>query len=144
MQYRKALELDPSFFFAQWGLGWTDVEAGRFSEASAELEKAKAMDSRPFVAGFLGYAHAAAGNRGRAQAIIAELNQMSSLRFVSPFCTAIVYLGLDDKPRALEGLDKAYGVRSQWLTMLKVDRIFEPLRSEPLFIELLKKVGLNN
>jgi adenylate cyclase len=142
-QLRKALELDPSFFFAQWGLGWTDVEAGRFKAAVAELEKARAMNSPPFVTGFLGYAYAASGDRAKAQATIAELNQMSSRRFVSPFCTAIVYLGLGDKPRALEGLEKAYEVRSQWLTLLKVDKVFDPLRSEPRFIALLKKVRLN-
>ena len=68
---------------------------------------------------------------------------MSSRRFVSPFCTAIVYLGLGDRERALDGLEKAYEARSQWLTFLKVDRVFDPLRSDPRFIELLKKVGLD-
>jgi hypothetical protein len=62
-------------------------------------------------------------------------------RFVSPFCAAIVYLGLGHKQRALDGLEKAYAARSQWMTFLKVDRIFNPLRSEPRFVELLKKVG---
>jgi adenylate cyclase len=143
-QYRKALELDPSFFFAQWGLGWTDVEAGKLKEAIAELEKAKAMESPPFVVGFLGYAYAAAGERAKAKAMLAELDQMASHRFVSPTCTALVYLGLGDKRRALDWLEKAYEVRSQWLPLLKVDRIFDLLRSEPRFIALQKKVGLNN
>ena len=76
--------------------------------------------------------------------MIAELNQMSSRRFVSPFCTAIIYLGLGDKERALDGLENAYEVRSQWLPeLLKVDRIFDPLRTDPRFIELLKKVHLD-
>ncbi len=76
--------------------------------------------------------------------MIAELNQMSSRRFVSPFCTAIIYLGLGDKERALDGLENAYEVRSQWLPeLLKVDRILDPLRSEPRFIKLLKKVHLD-
>jgi tetratricopeptide (TPR) repeat protein len=143
-QYRKALELDPSFFFAQWGLGWTDVEAGKLKEGIAELEKAKAMESPPFVVGFLGYAYAAAGERAKAKAMLAELDQMASRRFVSPSCTALVYLGLGDKRRALDWLEKAYEVRSQWLPLLKVDRIFDLLRSEPRFIALQKKVGLNN
>ena len=76
--------------------------------------------------------------------MIAVLNQMSSRRFVSPFCTALVYLGLGDKEWALDGLDKAYEARSQWITRLKVDRMFDPLRSEPRFIALLKKVGLGS
>ena len=142
-QFRKALELDPSFFFAQWSLGWTDLEMDKFNEAIPELEKARAMDSPPFVAGFLGYAYAKSGDRAKAEAMIAELNQMSSHRFVSPFCSAVIYIGLGDKQRALEGLEKVFEVRSQWLTILKVDKIFDPLRSEPRFIALLKKVHLD-
>ncbi len=143
-QSRKALELDPAFYLGHEYLGWTDIQAAKFNAAIPELEKARAMDPAPMLAGYLGYSYAAAGERAKAEATIAELNQMSSRRFVSPFCPAIIYLGLGDKQRALEGLKKAYEVRSQWLLFLKVDRIFNPLRSDPRFIELLKKVGLNN
>ena len=97
------------------------------------------MDAPPFITGFLGYAYAAAGEGARAEASIAELNQMPSRRFVSPFCFAIIYLDLGDKRRALDGLEKAYEARSQWLTLLKVDRVFDPLRYDSRFIELLKK-----
>jgi adenylate cyclase len=146
-QSRSALELDPTFYWAQFCLGWADIEAGKFNQAIPELEKARAMDSPPFVAGWLGYAYAMTGEHNKARAIIADLNQMSSQisprRFVSPFCTAIVYLGLKEKERALDGLEKAYAVRSQWLTQLKVDKVFDPLRSEPRFIALLKKVGID-
>jgi hypothetical protein len=68
---------------------------------------------------------------------------MSSRRFVSPFCTAVIYVGLGDKMRALDGLEKAYEARSWSLLWLKMDKIFDPLRSDPRFIELLKKVGLD-
>jgi tetratricopeptide (TPR) repeat protein len=142
-QAHAALELDPNLYLANWALGWADIEAGQFGEAIPELEKARTTDSPPFVAGWLGYAYAKNGERDKAQAIFAELNQMSSQRFVSPFDTAVIYLGLGDKPRALDGLEQAYKVRSQWLTFLKVDRIFDPLRSDPRFIELLKKVHLD-
>lgn len=142
-QARKALELDPSSYNAQFLLGYADFEGDKFNEAIPELEKARAMDSPPFVAGFLGYAYARAGDHAKAEATITELNQMSSRRFVSPFCTAVIYIGLGDKQRALEELEKAYEVRSQWMTLLKVDKMFGPLRSEPRFIELLKKVGLD-
>jgi adenylate cyclase len=122
-------------------VAWTDIEAGKLNEAIPELEKARAMDSPPFVASWLGYAYAKSSERGKAQAILAELNLMSSRRFVSPFCTAIVYLGLDDRVRAMDGLERAYEARSQWLMWLKMDRIFDPLRSDPRFIALLKKLN---
>ena len=140
-QVRKALDLDPNFFFSHWVLGWVEVEAGKAGQAIPELQRAKAMDSPPFIAGWLGYAEAVSGERDKAQAIIGELNRASAHRFVSPWCTAIIYLGLGDKQRALDGLEKSYEVRSQWLAWLKMDRIYDPLRSEPRFIALLKKVG---
>jgi TolB-like protein/Tfp pilus assembly protein PilF len=143
-QCRNALELDPNNWFAQFVIGWIDIETGKFNEATTEMQKARAMDSPPFVAGWLGYAYAKAGERTMTEATITELNQMSSRRFVSPACTALVYLGLGEKEWALERLEKAYDARSQWLSLLKVDRIFDPLRSEPRFIALLKKVGLDN
>jgi hypothetical protein len=91
----------------------------------------------------LAYAYAAAGERGKALAMIGELNQMSSQRYVSPFCTAPIHRGLGDKERALDGLEKAYEARSQWMVGLKVEKVYDPLRSESRFIELLKKVGLD-
>jgi adenylate cyclase len=142
-QSRKALDLDPQFFVPQFDLGWTDIEAGRYSDAVMELEKARKMDSPPFVAGFLGYAYAMSGDGAKANTIITELDQMSSRRFVSPFCTAIVYLGLGNRAKALDGLDKSYDARSWWLLFLKVDKLFAPLRSDPRFIALEKKVGLD-
>ncbi len=143
-QSRKARELDPNSYTLQWAFGWMYLEAGKFSEAIPVLEKARVTDSPPFVAAWLGYAYAKNGERGKAEAILAELNQMSSRQFVSPFCNAIIYLGSGDNERALDGLQKAYEARSQWLTFLKVNRVFDPLRSDPRFIELLKRGGLNN
>jgi hypothetical protein len=50
---------------------------------------------------------------------------------------------MGDRERALDGLEKAYAANSQWMVFLKMDRIFDPLRSEPRFIELLKEVHLD-
>ncbi len=142
-QIRNALELDPNSFLAQWFLGWTDLQAGNFKEAIPELEKARAMGSPSFVVGYLGYAYAKSGQPDKALGLIAELNQMSAHQFVPSFSTAIIYVGLDDRERAMDGLEKAYEDRSQWLLWLKMDRMFDPIRSDPRFIELLKKVGLD-
>jgi tetratricopeptide (TPR) repeat protein len=142
-QARKGLDLDPTVFWAQFVIGWTDILAGKISEAIPELQKARAMGSPPFVAGYLGYAYAASGDRTRDQAVIEELRRESSQRFVSPFCPAIIYLGLGHTDRALDGLERAYEAREWQLQFLKMARIYDPLRSDPRFIELLRKVGLN-
>jgi adenylate cyclase len=142
-QSRKALELDPSQVLAQFALGLADVEASKFNEAIPELEKAAPHSLAFLSSAYLGYAYAAAGERGKAEAIIADLNQTASHQYVSPFCTAIIYLGLGNHEPALDGLEKAYEVRSQFLQVLKGDRMFDPLRSDRRFIALLKKVGLD-
>ena len=101
------------------------------------------MDSPPFVTGYLGYAYAKSGDRAKAEAVLADLKQMSAHRYVSPFCTAIVYLGLGDNERAMDGLEKAFDARSQWVILAKEEKIWDPIRSDPRFIALLKKVGLD-
>jgi len=71
------------------------------------------------------------------------IEELSHRRYAPPDCIAIIYLGLGDKDRALEWLRKAYEDRSFSLVFLKVDHMFDPLRSDPRFIALLKKVGLD-
>ncbi len=68
---------------------------------------------------------------------------MSSGGQVLPFNMAVVSLGLGDRARALDFLEKAYAADSQWLGWLKMDRMFDTLRSETRFAALLKKVGLD-
>ena len=140
-QNRKALELDPES--AEY-IGYTDIEAGKLREALLKLQKVYATDStNAATAGFLGYAYAASGDRARAIAIIADLRQQSSRRFVSPLWPAIIYLGLGDRQRGLEGLEKAYEVHDPWLMSLKMSRVYDSLRSDRRFTDLLRKVGLD-
>jgi len=60
---------------------------------------------------------------------------------VPPFNLAIVYLVMGDRARDLDALEKAYAADSQWLIYLRGDHIFDPLRTEPRFAALMKKLG---
>ena len=142
-QCREARDLDPNAPNAGIQcIGWPDLEAGKFREFIEEMEKAKAQPSAPFDVAFLGYCYAATGDRTRAKAMLEELNRMASQRYVSPVAEAYIYIGLGDRERALERLEQAYQTGSSMLFFLKVDHIYDPLRSDPRFIELLKKVRL--
>jgi len=99
------------------------------------------MASPPFVNAWLGYAYAAAGDRTCALAIIEEMKKSSLDGYVPPFNLAIVYLGLGDRAQALDYLERADAADSQWLIYIGGDRIFDPLRSDPRFVALMRKKG---
>lgn len=136
---RRAAELDPTFFFPQMQFGWIDLQQGNVRAAIPELKKAAAMESPPFATAWLGYAYGAAGDRTRALATIEELTKKSPNSVVAPFNLALVHLGLGELERAMDYLEQASAVNSQWTMYLKVDRVFDPLRSNPRFIALMKK-----
>ncbi len=142
-QANRTADFDPTFFFAPWGLGWIDLEAGKFTDAIPHLQKAASMEAPSFATAWLGYAYGASGDRDKATESIAALNRISLHGYVPPFTLAIVYLGMGDRERALDYLERAHTSHSQWLCWLKMDRIFDPLRSEPRFIALLKKLNFD-
>jgi adenylate cyclase len=135
----RALDLDPAFFYPYLQQALINIDAGKIEAAIPELQKAVAIGS-PQAAGFLGYAYGKTGNRAGAMAVIEELNRKSLHGYVPPFSVAIVYLGMGDSGRAMDYLEQAYSAHSQSLCWLKMDRIFDPLRKEPRFIALMKKV----
>ncbi|HEY4282376.1 MAG TPA: adenylate/guanylate cyclase domain-containing protein [Chthoniobacterales bacterium] len=136
---RRGAELDPMFFFPQMQLGWIALQQGNVRAAIPELEKAAKMESPPFATAYLGYAYGAVGDRARALATIEALKKKSVRGYVPPFNLAIVYLGLGDLERAMDLLEQASADDSQWMMYLKIDRIFDPLRTNPRFIALMKR-----
>ncbi|MCI0695466.1 protein kinase [candidate division KSB1 bacterium] len=142
-QLQQALEIDPDFFAAHLQLGVFFMQQQRFDEAIAEFQKAISLvGENPITLALLGHAYAASGKRSEALAILAQLQQQPLQPFVSPLHLAFVYLGLDEKDRAFEWLEKAYEERANYLIYLEVEPLFDDLRSDPRFAALLKKVGL--
>ena len=74
--------------------------------------------------------------------IVAGLEKLSTKQYVSPSDLAAVYAALNDKDKAFEWLHQAYANRCSFLPYLKVDRAYDPLRSDPRFTELLKQMNL--
>jgi len=141
-QLQKTLELDPESWLTLTYLGWVHIGQGKFSEAITVLQRAKQIDDNQYVLGALGESYALSGNRTEAVAVLAQLKEMSKERYVSPHCIAMIYAGLGDKDQAFEWLNKAFEVRSEHLTWLKVDTRMNPLRSDPRFAEMMRRVGL--
>ena len=141
-QLQKTLELDPESWLTMTYLGWVHIGEGKFAEAITVLQRARQIDDNQYVLGALGESYALSGNRTEALKVIEELKQRSKQRYVSPYCVAMIYAGLADKDQAFEWLNKAYEARSEHLTWLKVDARMNPLRSDPRFAEMMRRVGL--
>jgi len=99
------------------------------------------METWPIITAHIGYAYARSGQKDKGMEILKELNQLGAQRFVSAYCQALVYLGLRDDDKAIDWLEKAYNEGSIWLCWLKVDPVYDPLRSNPRFQALYKKMN---
>src|ERR1700745_2853985 len=95
----------------------------------------------PRSIGVLAYPHARLNERSQALQALKELRDLSKKRYVPSASFAIIYVGLGDKDQAFTWLEKAYEERSR-LPMLKVDPIWDPLRADPRFRELVRRIGL--
>jgi serine/threonine-protein kinase len=141
-QCHKALELDPSFYLPHFVLGWIEiVRGGNYSKAIEEFRLAQAMETQPIIIAYLGYSYARNGQKEKAMEMLNELNQLTGRRFVTPFCQALVYLGLRENNKAIDWLEKAHEERSVWMGWLKVESMYDPLRSDPRFQALYKKMN---
>jgi len=136
----RARDLDPNSSYTQILRGWIDIAERNVSAAIPVLQKADALGAPSWALGYLGYAYGASGDRTRAMTTIEEINQRAVHGYVPPSNLAFVYLGLGDNGRAMDYLEQAYSAHEQFLAWIKMDRIFDPLRKEPRFIALMKKL----
>ena len=139
----KVLAMEPKFGAAQYTLGLAYAQMGLTEEAIVELRNARACaGEQPAVLAALAHVFARAAETHAASGILAELENLSRQRYVSPYWFALVYTGSGDQTRALESLGRAYTERDVWLTWLKVDPRFDGLRAGSRLRELLRNVGL--
>ena len=139
-QIRKTLELDANNGFAHSVLGWCLIWKGSKAEARAEFQKATTLDDLPWYKGSLGYACAVSGDRAKAEQILRELEELAKQRYVSPANRATVYLGLGEKEKALDWLEKAYENRDPIFWWIKGDQLYDSVRTEPRFQALMRKI----
>ncbi len=127
-----------------WFLGFALIAKGQPDEAIAVLEKALSLTDRsPAVMGVLVRAYAHAGRRRDALRLVDELKRRQQKSYVpaAPFVNA--YLGLGDDEQALAWLERAYQEQSNILQLMKVHPYFDPLRGDPRFADLVRRVGLD-
>ena len=143
-QLRKTIEMDPAFDLTHWFLGQAYENKGQLAEAIAQYEKAAQLNSDPAVQASLARAYALAGRKEQARKILDNLTTASRQRYIPAYSLAVVHLSLGDKEEALRLLEKSYEDRAPFDTgvfgSIKIDRRLDPLRGDPRFEAIARKV----
>lgn len=143
-ELRSVLAIQPDNAGTLWFLGFALIAKGRPDEAIPVLEKAvSASDRSPAILGVLIRAYAQAGRRADALRLLAELKRRRKAGYVPPPAFVNAYLGLGEYDQAFAWLEQAYQEQSNSLQLLKVQPFFDPIRDDPRFKDLLRRVGLD-
>jgi len=143
-QLQAALDLNGDDPLALSRLGWSYIQKGMFTEAISNMKRAVTLS--PFnqeLSWMLGHAYAMAGKTEEARKIIDDLHRLAKIQYVQPYGFALIHVGLEENDAALEWLEKAYQDRNGWMPLLQVEPRFDPLRSDPRFQVLLRRMNLS-
>jgi len=144
LELRSVLALRPDDAEALWYLGFVLIAKGTPAEAIPVLEKALSVSDRsPAVIGVLVRAYASAGRRADALSLLTELKRRRRAGYVTPAAFVHAYLGLGEYDEGFAWFEQAYQERSNMLQFLKVNPFYDPLREDPRFKDLVRRVGLN-
>ena len=135
------LEQEPRFFPTHFNLGRAYIQKGMHGEAIAAFEKAVEYSGNRSGNAALAHACALAGKTEESRKMLAELRANAAGRYVPAPMIARIYLGLGEIDRAFEWLKKGVEERSYWNAFLKMDPVYDPIRNDPRFQELLEGVG---
>ena len=142
-ELQKALDFNPKALDAHMFLGFVYVQQRKNDEAIREFQAIVELSERnPSMLALLGYAYASAGKRDQALAILKKFGSQSNKQPVSQIATAMIYIALGEDDQAFEWLEKSYNERAWQLGFLKVEPIFDPLRGDPRFADLMRRVNL--
>ena len=141
--YKNRLEMDPSFNVLHYYLGKAYLQKGMYEDAVEELQESMILsEENPVDLALIGYAYAVSGREVEAMNMIGKLEELSKQEYVPLTHIAVIYAGLGQKDKAFKLLEEAYEKSDVRLDYLKVDPLFDSMRSDPRFTELLKKIGL--
>jgi serine/threonine-protein kinase len=144
-QCSRTLDAEPACDEARVYLMLSYVQTGTPAAAVAEYERmTPTAGDTTDVRAMLAYAQALAGNKPEARTILAELLHLSRSRYVPHFWLAMVHVGLGNYPEALACLERACEDPDDSLVAIKVVPFLDPIRREPRFTEVLRKMGLEN
>jgi eukaryotic-like serine/threonine-protein kinase len=138
--FQEALEVNPKFWPLHLFLGETYQQQGLYPQALAELREAQGptQEATSAIARVL----CAQGHKSEAQQILRDLLQRSKSGYLPPTYIAGIYVALGDNNQAFAWLEKAYAARDSQLEFLGVEQFYDPLRTDPRYLDLMRRVNL--
>ena len=140
--FQEVLKIDPDFVQAHYYLSEAYELRGMYPEAIAEVQKINSPDATRYVTGQLGHIYALQGRRREALEVVSRLQQLSQRTYVDPRYIANIYVALGEKDLAFVWLEKAYEEHSSTIPGLKTCWVYDPIRSDPRFADLVRRVGI--
>ncbi len=140
---QKTFELDPNFWLAHLFASRAYIQKRMYAEAIAEARKARELSDNGHPSALLAYALARSGKQTEARGLLEELLKLSSERYFPSYNIAVVYDGLDERDKTFAWLERAFKDRDARMLTLKVDPIWNNLRSDPRFRDLIRRVGFS-
>ncbi len=141
-QAEKTLELDPTYGPTHLMLGWIHKRRGDLSKAIDILGRAMILDDSPTYLASLAHFYGLNGDQTKSLAILDQLEKRAKDQYVSAYCRAVIYIGLNEMDLAFEWLEKAFEERSEMVPFLRLGAECDSLRSDPRFHNLLSRCGL--
>jgi len=142
-QAKKTYDLEPSHPIGRWILSQAYIAKGMYAEAISLNEQWLQTDpTNQFPIRDAGIAYAKTGRRDKAEEMIRKFREIATTQYVPTCRIAGIYVALDDKDKAFEELNKAFEVRDWELYRLNADTYWDPLRDDPRFKEILKRLNL--
>ena len=140
VQARKTLEMDPNSAISHVLIGLSFLKKGDTAGAIAELQKTRAPNPGAWYQGYLGYAYAISGDGAKANEALHQLEELAKGQYVSPTAFATIYLGLGEKEKCLDWLEKGYEQQDSACWYLRIDQIYDGMRNELRFQALVTKI----
>lgn len=142
-QAKQVFDLDPNFIVGRWALSQAYIVKGMYTEAIALNEQAlqTAPTNQVFLR-FAGLAYAKAGRRQEAEEIINRFRAIAKTQYVMSYHLVLIYAALGEKDKAFVELEQAFEERDYLLPRIKVEPFLDPLRDDPRFKDLIKRMGL--
>lgn len=140
----KALALDKTFWLGYWSASLAHEQLGQMMDALRLLEKANECDDSPWITASKARVYARLGQREVAEAILKDVNKRVGGRSVAPYLIATAYLALGDRDRTFEWLEKAFEEYDETLNFMAICPLMDSCRSDPRFLDLLRRAGLDN